>query len=77
MRSQEIILMLDELLELDPGTLKGNELLKELHWDSLAIIGFIALADEKCSVSVSPKDIACATTINDLVALVENKLCVV
>ena len=43
------------------------------NWDSLSIIGFIALADEKFSVQVSPTAIHQAETVNDLIMLLNNK----
>ena len=35
--------LIDEIIEADPGTIKGGEQLSDLPaWDSLAVIGFIA-----------------------------------
>ncbi len=69
---QETLKKIDRLLELKPGTLSGEEKLDELaSWDSLSVIGFIALADEKFSVRVSPAAIHEAETVNDLIRLLE------
>ncbi|HZL57396.1 MAG TPA: phosphopantetheine-binding protein [Bryobacteraceae bacterium] len=69
-RTQFLALM-DELLELDPGILKGNESLEGLeNWNSLAVIGFMALANEHNGVIVSPRSIAKCKTVNDLIDLV-------
>jgi len=66
---------LDEMLELDPGTLTGNEMLADLDmWDSLAIISFIALVDEQYGIVVEGERLAQARTIDDLMGLVTEKL---
>lgn len=68
----EFLKQLDELLELEPGTLQGGERLDELQeWNSLAIIGYMALASENFGVIVSPKQIAACVTIDDLVRLAQ------
>ncbi len=38
-------------------------------WNSLAVIGFMSLANEHYGVIVSPKDIAASKTVDDLLAL--------
>ena len=69
---QDILKKIDALLELKPGTLSGQEKLEDLAtWDSLSVIGFIAFADEKLSVRVSPAAIHEAETVNDLIQLLE------
>ena len=69
MERSELLLLLDELLELDPGTLKGDERLDALgSWNSLAVIGFMALVNEHYGVIVSPKQISACTTIDQLAA---------
>ncbi|HYC02653.1 MAG TPA: acyl carrier protein [Azospirillaceae bacterium] len=71
MNRKDFLLALDEMLELDPGTLQGPEVLKEIDsWDSLAVISFIALADEKFNVVVEGEKLAAAKTVDDLLALV-------
>ena len=60
---------LDELLELDPGSLKGAEDLAELGWDSVRAIEFIVLAEEKAGVQIVPAKLAEAKTVNDLLSL--------
>ena len=69
---QVFLTQLDELLELTPGSLKGQEKLDNLAaWDSLAVIGFIALVDENYGINVSPAGIRAAKTIDDLFALLK------
>ena len=68
-RSQFLILM-DELLELEPGTLKGEELLEDLEeWNSLAIVGYMAMVNEHYGRILSSKHFAGCKTVNDLLAL--------
>ena len=74
MTRQEFLLMLDELLEEEPGTLTGDEVLRELEtWESLTVIEFLALVDEHFGVVLNPKDIAACETTHDLMALVSLK----
>lgn len=67
----EFLLCLDEMLELEPGTLKGTELLTELpRWDSLAVIGYIALLDEHFGVNVPASKINECRSLADLLELI-------
>ena len=65
MNKTQVLLLLDDLLEVSPGTLKGNESIQD--WDSIAIIGLIALADERFNKSVSTNQLQTAKTVNDVV----------
>ncbi|WP_298370002.1 phosphopantetheine-binding protein [Azospirillum sp.] len=70
MDRKDFLLALDEALELDPGTLTGEETLESLEsWDSLAVISFIALVDETMGVVVEGEKLAQAKTVADLLAL--------
>lgn len=70
MDTKHFLLALDEMLELDPGTLTGAEELESLeNWDSLAVISFIALVDEKLGLVVEGEKLAKAKTVGDLLAL--------
>lgn len=70
MTRQEFLLELDEILEMPAGTLKGPEKLEELEqWNSVALIGFIALADTNNGTRISPRQSVNCATIADLLAL--------
>ena len=70
MTKPQFLLLLDEFFELKPGTLKGNEVLKDLpNWDSLKLVELIALVDEQLNVSVPPARLVKSNTLNDLVSL--------
>jgi acyl carrier protein len=67
--------MLDEVVEAKPGTLQGPELLLDVDgWDSVAVMGFIALVDEQFEITLAPKRIAACKTVNDLLDLVSDQL---
>jgi acyl carrier protein len=75
LQKAEFFLLLDELLELEPGTVKGSETLDSLEgWNSLAIISLMALMDERFGVNLQPRRIAACTTVADLVALLDDKI---
>ena len=75
MERTEVLLSLDELLELEPGTLKGTESLGGLEgWDSLAVISFMALVDERLGISLQPRQIAACTTVTDLMRLLGDQI---
>lgn len=75
MTKREFLLHLDELLELEAGTIKGDELLASWpKWDSLAIIAFIALIDQHFGASVPAIKIMNCRTPNDLAMLVAERL---
>jgi acyl carrier protein len=62
-------------LELEAGSLTGDEVLADLpEWDSLAVISFIALVDEKLGLAVEGEALAKARSVADLLALVDMKL---
>jgi len=67
MTPTEFYAALDEMLELDPGTITGTERLEDLEsWDSLAVISFIALVDEKFDTLVETDKLAAAESVSDL-----------
>ncbi len=75
MTYSDFYLLLDELLEIDPGTIVGDERLDTLAgWDSLALIGFIALLDQHFGESVPAAKIKNCVTTADLAGLAGDKL---
>ena len=64
--------MLEEIVEADPDTLTGEELIEDLeNWDSLAVVNFIALVDENFGITLSPEKIMNSKTVNELVSLLD------
>jgi acyl carrier protein len=75
LEKNEFLLLLDELLELEPGTVKGSESLDSFSgWNSLGIISFIALVDEHFGINLQPRHIAGCSTVEDLVELLGNRI---
>jgi acyl carrier protein len=75
MTKQDFLRLLDELLEVEPGTIQGDEILSDLpKWDSLALMGFIALLDQHFALIVPASRITECKTVPDLVALVGDKV---
>lgn len=63
----EFLLQIDEILDLRPGTLRGNEKLEDLKsWDSTALIRLIALADANNNTAVAPDQVVGCSTVADL-----------
>ncbi|MBP1778947.1 MAG: hypothetical protein H6Q86_4958 [candidate division NC10 bacterium] len=65
--------MVSEITETDRGTLTGSTALGDIPWDSLAVVGFIAAADEAFGKVLSPGRVAACATIADLAAVVEQQ----
>ena len=75
MNKSEFLKAIDEVIEADPGTLQGPEELANVsEWNSLAVLGFIAMVDERFSVTVSAKRLAACKTVNDLVGLLGDRV---
>jgi acyl carrier protein len=75
LEKNEFLLSLDELLELEPGTVKGSETLDSFEsWNSLAVISFMALVDEHFGISLQPRQIAACTTVADLTGLLGDQI---
>lgn len=72
---KDFLLSLDELIEADPGTLTGAEMLQGMDsWNSLAVVGFIALVDEQFGITLSPNQIAKSKTVDELMALLGDRI---
>lgn len=75
MKTGKFLNLLEELLEMDLGTLRGDEKLDSLNgWDSLAVVGFIALMDRHFSLEVPAPEVTAARTIGDLIALAGDRI---
>ncbi len=62
---------LEEILELAPGTLTGTEALDDLGgWDSMAVLGVIALADQKLGTVLSAATLMECKTVEELTRIV-------
>ena len=71
MTHQEFYRLIDQLIEAEPGTIKGGEQLADLPaWDSLVIVGFIASMDKNLNATISITKLVEAKSVDDLVQLV-------
>jgi len=68
----EFYATLDDILDLPPGTITGNENLKELPapWDSLAIVSYIAACNGLFGVVLSGERVKLTKSVADLLELV-------
>jgi acyl carrier protein len=75
MTSKAFIERIEDLLEMEHGSLHEDDLLVNVEgWDSLVVMSFIAMVDETLGVVLKAPTIAAAKTIADLVALVADRL---
>jgi acyl carrier protein len=63
---------LESILEIDEGSLKGDELLTQLSWDSMCVVLFMVMAEKEFSVNISPSRIAAAKSVADLLNIIQN-----
>lgn len=70
MTREEFLNALTELLQSDCPLTGVEELSNLANWDSMAVIGVMAMADDRCGVTFAPNRINSCVTVNDLCALV-------
>ncbi len=67
METSKKLEMLEEMLELDAGTLEPDMELDSVDgWDSMASLMFIVLMDEQFGKEVNGEDIKKLTTVQDI-----------
>ncbi|CAK7063308.1 phosphopantetheine-binding protein [Tissierella sp.] len=72
MTEKEKLEMLEEMMELEEGTLTPDSILADLEeWDSIAIISFIALVDDEFEKTIKGAQIREFKTIADALAVME------
>jgi acyl carrier protein len=70
MTRKEFLMAVDEMLELPRGTLQGPEKLEGYyHWDSTAVVSFMALADSNNGARIAPRDLGSCETVDDLLRI--------
>jgi acyl carrier protein len=70
MNKSECLTSLEDLIEAEPGSVNEDSVLAEtIGWDSMAIMGFIAFADEEFKLSPAPKVIKECKTMADLLQI--------
>lgn len=62
---------LDNLFELDPGTVTPEDSLQEISgWSSLTFMGLIAMVDEEYGITLKPAVVLRAGSVADLAAAI-------
>jgi serine acetyltransferase/acyl carrier protein len=75
MSTSEFLGALEEALEVPPGTIHVDDLLTDTGcWDSMAVLTFTLLADQKLQVTVSGGQLQECKSVRDLVGLLGDKL---
>ncbi len=71
MRREEFLERLHEVFEADPGSITGDDRLQQIPgWDSLTFLGLIAMVDERCGVSLEPRQVLACQSVDDLFRLI-------
>ncbi len=73
MEKSDFLRLFEQAVEIDAGTLTGSELLDQIDWDSLKVLQFVALVDEKFQRVVSSEQIDRCRTVDDLMVLALQK----
>jgi acyl carrier protein len=72
MTEQEKIALLEEIMELDEGTLKKDDVLGMYEeWDSVSVLSLIAIMDEKFGKTVTGETVKALKTVEDVLNLME------
>jgi len=66
----EFYATLDDILDLPIGTITGAEMLKDLTWDSLAVVSYIAACNGLFGVVLSGDKVKATKSVTDLLGLV-------
>ena len=72
MKLQEKIALIEEVLDVEEGSLKPETELADVdEWDSIAALSLIVMLDEKFEKTVSGAQIKALETVNDILAFME------
>ncbi len=72
MTDAEKMNMLEEIMELDEGTLSADDLLDNYEeWDSLTALSFISLMDEKFHKTITGAQVREFKTVADVLKVME------
>lgn len=72
MTEQEKITALEEMMELDAGTLSADDVLENYpEWDSITVLSFISYMDEQFHKTISGQEIKAFVTVSDVLKVME------
>jgi acyl carrier protein len=75
MTREQFVRELENSLEIPVGTLVQTKTLEDPnYWDSMSALTFMALADEKLQVTLTGDQIVRCKTVDDLLALLGDRL---
>lgn len=74
MNQDELLAIVAEILEVEPGTVILTDQLEDIDWDSLANISFIAEVDTRLGATLDADELAKAVIVGDLLALVNGSV---
>jgi len=72
MNTQEKLAALEDIMELDEGTLTPETNLEEIEeWDSLSALSFVVLLGDEFNRKISGKEIRAFQTVQDMMNVME------
>ena len=72
MSEKERIELLEEIMDIDEGTLSIDDILSDYEeWDSLTALTFIAEIDARFGKKISGKELKMFVTVRDAIAVME------
>ena len=72
---KELFEQLEDILELDPGTIKASDTFRDFeNWDSMANLSVIAMLDDSFGVHIASQDFKALITVEDLIAEVKKRM---
>ena len=72
MNEKEKIALMEEIMDLDEGTLTLDSVLEDIdEWDSVAILSYIAALDEHFDKIVKGSDIKNIVTVKDAIDMMQ------
>ncbi len=75
MSRKDFLLLIDQVLEAAPGTVRGEMLLSSYEqWDSLALLGLIAAVDKHFGMNLPARQLVAARTADEIAALLGDKI---
>jgi acyl carrier protein len=73
--TQQFLELIQQISDYQPGAVSLDTSLTKLErWDSLAILDFIATADERCGVEIVPGKLKECKTVGDLAKLLGSQI---
>lgn len=74
MNQTEFIALVEEILEVSPGTVNMSDDLSDIDWDSLANISFIAALDDSHGAVIDADTLAKCESVQDLYTMTQSAI---